>query len=59
MALPIFAYYMKKVYADSQLAYNPSAVFDLDKDYNPCEYSSEYGIGEMSDIDFDLEEVYE
>ena len=60
MALPIFAYYMKKVYADAQLPYNQSAVFDLDKDYNPCQFTIEgYDSGEMSEIDFDLEEVYE
>lgn len=53
MALPIFAYYMKKVYADRQLGYDEEAVFDLDEGYNPCEYAHD---------DFevnDLEDVYE
>ena len=60
MALPIFAYYMKKVYADTQLPYNESAVFDLDRDYNPCEISAEgYDIGDMTDLDFDMDEIYE
>jgi penicillin-binding protein 1A len=37
MALPIFAYYMQKVYADSQLGYTETEEFDLPKDFNPCE----------------------
>ena len=55
MALPIFALYMKKVYADKQLGYNENAVFDLDEGYNPCEYSSDNNIDEFNDI----EDVYE
>ena len=55
MALPIFALYMKKVYADKQLGYNENAVFDLDEGYNPCEYSSENSVDEFNDI----EDVYE
>lgn len=54
MALPVFAHYMKKVFADSNLGYNEQAVFDLPVDYNPC-------IGhydDMSDID-NLEEIFE
>lgn len=53
MALPIFAYYIKKVYADKQLGYSENAVFDLDEGYNPCEF--------MPDVDEenDIEEVYE
>lgn len=54
MALPIFALYMKKVYADNRLNYNENAVFDLDEGYNPCEYSDS-GLEDMNDI----EEVYE
>ncbi len=37
-ALPVWAYYMKKVYADKRLGYNGEAVFDLPADYNPCQY---------------------
>ena len=55
MALPIFAYYMKKVYADKQLDYDESEVFDLEEGYNPCEYDSSDDITDMND----LEEVYE
>lgn len=54
MALPIYALFMKKVYADKDLGYNENAVFDLDEGYNPCEFSDS-GMEEMNDI----EEVYE
>ena len=54
MALPIFALYMKKIYADSQLGYNENAVFDLDEGYNPCAYVNE-SVSEENDI----EEVFE
>lgn len=36
MALPIWAYYMKKVYRDKTLGYDEKAVFDIPKDFNPC-----------------------
>lgn len=36
MALPIFAYFMQKVYADKTLDYSEDAVFDLPSGYNPC-----------------------
>jgi len=53
MALPIWAYYMKKVYRDHALGYNPHASFGLPKDYDPCLK------GEDSADDFGIEEVYE
>ncbi len=53
MALPIFAYYIKKVYADKQLGYSENAVFDLDEGYNPCEFMPDADEGN------DIEEVYE
>jgi len=53
MALPIFALYMKKIYADKQLGYNENARFDLDEGYNPCSFNE-------SDIyNNDIEEVFE
>ena len=55
MALPVFALYMKKVYADKHLGYDENAVFDLDEGYDPCEFSAE---GEFDDLN-DIEEVYE
>ncbi len=36
MALPIWAYFMKKVYRDTSLGYSPTATFGLPSDYNPC-----------------------
>lgn len=36
MALPVWAYYMKKVYDDKSLGYSTSATFDLPADFNPC-----------------------
>lgn len=40
MALPIWAYYMKKVFADRSLGYDPNEKFDVPEDFNPC--SSEF-----------------
>ena len=54
MALPIFAYYMKKVYADKLLGYDEAAVFDLDEGYDPCIRSG----GDVDEFN-DIEEVYE
>lgn len=45
MALPIWAYYMKKVYADKRLGYSQSEKFDIPKDFQPC---STGGSGEAS-----------
>lgn len=36
MALPIWAYYMKKVFADKSLGYDPNEKFDIPEDFNPC-----------------------
>lgn len=54
MALPIFAEFMKKVYADSQLGYNENAVFELDEGYDPCNYIDDDSMSENG-----IEEVYE
>ena len=40
MALPVWAYYMQKVYADRSLGYDPNEKFDIPEDFNPC--SSEF-----------------
>ena len=52
MALPIFAYYMQKVYKDTRLGYSDSAVFDVPEGYDPCESVIE----EESN---DIEEIFE
>ncbi len=63
MALPIWAYYMQKVYSDTSLGYAPTAQFDLPADYNPCAATSSDGftiIDEDDDmVDVDIESVYE
>lgn len=53
MALPIWAYFMKKVYADKTLGYDINATFDLPANFDPC-YNSEQGYDE-----FGIDEVYE
>lgn len=53
MALPIWAYFMKKVYADRALGYDINATFDLPANFDPC-YNSEQGYDE-----FGIDEVYE
>ena len=53
MALPIFAYYMQKVYEDQQLGYNENALFDMPEGYDPCSYVEE-ALGEN-----EIEEIYE
>ena len=53
MALPVFAYYMQKVYADPQLGINESAVFDMPEGYNPCSYIDD-ALG-----DNEIEEIFE
>lgn len=52
MALPIWAYYMKKVYRDKTLPYDATAVFDVPEDFNPCGKEPESG-------EFGIDEVYE
>ena len=41
MALPIWAIFIKKVYADRSLGIDPMAKFDLPEDYNPCGQKAE------------------
>ena len=56
MALPIFAYYMQKVYADSLLGYSQDEHFDIPKGFDPCENSlgeDDFGEGEP------VEEIFE
>ena len=55
MALPIFALYMQKVYADPQLGYNEDATFDLPAGYDPCSFVDEA----LESSDNDFEELFE
>ena len=57
MALPIWAYYMKKVYADPSLPYDESVKFDLPEGYDGCS-SGESSANGAEDA-LDIEEVYE
>lgn len=53
MALPIWAYYMKKVFADKTLGYDPKETFDIPADFNPC--SSE----DDNNGQYSIEDIYE
>ncbi len=53
MALPIWAYYMQKVFADPRLGYSPEAVFDLPDNFNPC------ASDDTSAEDNGIDEIYE
>ena len=52
MALPIWAYYMQKVFADKLLNYDPEAKFEVPDDFNPC-------AAERDEGEYGIEEVYE
>lgn len=42
MALPVWAYYMQKIYRDKTLGYSTSVPFDMPADFSPCgNYSGE------------------
>ncbi len=63
MALPIWAYYMKKIYKDKTLGYSESVPFEMPENFNPCGSSSNSGGGSDSSGDesseINLDEVYE
>lgn len=55
MALPIWAYYMIKVYRDKSLGYTPEVTFGLPEEYNPCVQQDNSADGDEMEID----EVFE
>ena len=57
MALPVFALYMQRVYADKHLGYNPNAVFDMPEGYNPCTIDDS-GLQDASD-GVSIEDIFE
>ncbi len=57
MALPVFANYMKSVFADTRLGYSEQSIFDLPEGYTPCPSATGDGMGEEDGNE--IEEVYE
>ena len=53
MALPIWAYYMKKVYRDRALGYNNKVSFGLPKGFDPCPKQ------DADNTAYQIDEVYE
>ena len=54
MALPIWAYFMKKVYADPSLGYSQDDTVGLPADFNPCIREDA-----APESDMDIDEVFE
>ena len=52
MALPIWAYFMKKVYRDGSLPYDPNSKFNLPEGFDPCAKDAD-------DMEYGIDEVYE
>ena len=57
MALPIWAIFMKKVYADPTLGIRPDVKFDLPDGYNPC-YKPKSDQDDFEQVD-GIDEVFE
>ena len=55
MALPVWAYFMKKVYRNKSLGYDVNMPFDIPEDFNPCQETEEDPMEEVNGI----EEVFE
>lgn len=54
MALPIWAYYMRRVFSNHTLGYSENTTFDLPKDYDPCSFSADEMIDENG-----IDEIFE
>ncbi len=50
MALPIWAYYMQKVFDDKSLGYDPNEKFDVPEDFNSCSDQSDNEEGGIEDV---------
>lgn len=51
MALPVWAIFMKKVYADPSLGIDPTAKFDIPEGYNPCgKQKDNFDMGGIEDV---------
>lgn len=50
MALPIYAYYMKKVYRDKMLPYSDTDVFEIPEDYDACARMEQDDFSAIEDV---------
>lgn len=51
MALPVWAYYMKRVFADRSLGYDPNEKFEVPEDFNPCASEvDDYTVGGIDEV---------
>ncbi len=51
MALPIWAYYMRRIYEDTELGYNEESTFAMPENYDPCKTDADStDTEELSDI---------
>jgi penicillin-binding protein 1A len=56
MALPVFALFIKKVYANAKLGISPDDTFDIPSGFNPC---GPYDSSDDSSDDGEVEEIVE
>lgn len=57
MALPIWAYYMKKVYADKTLGYSSKSTFSMPEGFDPC--GAQNSPDQVVDTGFEFDEIFE
>lgn len=50
MALPIYAYFIKKVYRDRMLPYSQDETFDIPADFNPCDKADADDFSAIEDV---------
>lgn len=50
MALPIYAYFIKKVYRDGMLPYSQDETFDIPTDFNPCDKADADDFSAIEDV---------
>ena len=50
MALPIYAYFIKKVYRDGMLPYRQDEKFDIPADFNPCDKADADDFSAIEDV---------
>lgn len=50
MALPVWAYYMKAVYADKSLGYSPNSKFNIPEEFDYCEDTDSLNFNGIEDV---------